>query len=383
VLDIAKYWGATGGGISTYLLEKARYVAVRPWLRQVMVIPGARDEIVTKPGSRTYRLRGPRVPAQPPYRFLFATTALRRIVEHERPELIEVGSPILVPWLARLANRRLAAPMIWHCHDHFPGLADPNPEAGTRWRRLVAAGLRHYVRMLGSRFPAVICGSDYAVAELTRLGVARPTRVPLGVDLEVFHPRRRAWATETRRGLGLPDERLALYAGRFASEKRLDVVLDAWPEIERRARIRLVLLGTGPVEERLRAHRYGPRVIWLPGRHHRASLADLLAAVDIYVAPGPVETGGRSILEALGSGTPVLSVDEGAGRELVAGARAGERYRDGDPGHAADAAIWLAKQNLTALGRRGRSHVERYHGWDTVFDQLFAAYHRVRTEAAG
>lgn len=376
VLDVTKYFGTTSGGIKTYLLEKARFVAVRPELRQIMVVPGPADRVDTRNGSRIYALRGPRIPANPPYRFLLATRSFRRIVEHERPDVIEVGSPFLVPWLSRLANRRHEAPMVWYYHTNVPRLV--GPEFGlARTRGLATAALERYVRFLGRRFPVVICASDYAAAELHGCGVERVVRVPLGVDTITFHPRRREWASETRAVHGLPDGPLAIYAGRFAAEKRLDVVLDAWAEVERRSRMRLALVGAGPDEARLRAHPYAARVTWLPYQRERDRLADLLAAADVAVAPGPSETFGLAVLESLASGTPVLSVDAGGAGELAFRSRAGERYRDGDVGHLAQAAVWLARQNLPFLGERARRYAEAEHSWDAVFAALFEVYRGV------
>ena len=73
VLDITEFFGETTGGVRTYLLQKARYVQRRPELRQAIVVPGARDEILEASGVRCYRLHGPSVPTQKPYRFMLAT----------------------------------------------------------------------------------------------------------------------------------------------------------------------------------------------------------------------------------------------------------------------------------------------------------------------
>lgn len=374
VLDITKYFGTTSGGIKTYLLEKARFVATRPQFRQVTVIPGPADAIVTGDGARTYRLRGPRIPAYPPYRFLLATRSLQRIVEHERPDIIEIGSPFFVPWLTRLANRRLRAPMVWYYHSHLPRLVAPDPARAGQLARLASTTLEHYVRLLGSGFPVVICGSRFSVDVVRAMGVPRVVRVPLGVELEQFHPARRAQAARTRRLHRLPEGPLALFVGRFASEKRLDVVLDAWPEVHRRTGLRLALLGDGPIARRLRDHRYADRVGWLPWEQDRDRLADLLAAADVYVAPGPAETFGLSVLEAMASGTPVLSVDAGAAGELVADSGGGTRYADGSPEALVTAAVSLTTGDLAAAGHRARAHAERCHAWETVLTASFDLY---------
>src|SRR5262247_1797659 len=85
VLDVTKWFGETSGGVRTYLVEKGAFVAARTEYRQILVTPGPDDAIVDRPGVRWYRLRGPRIPSQPQYRFLLATNSLRRIIEHERP----------------------------------------------------------------------------------------------------------------------------------------------------------------------------------------------------------------------------------------------------------------------------------------------------------
>ena len=69
VLDVTKYYGDTTGGVRTYLNEKSAYVAARPSLRHVLVVPGAVDAMEDGAGTRTYRLAGPPIPTQPPYRF--------------------------------------------------------------------------------------------------------------------------------------------------------------------------------------------------------------------------------------------------------------------------------------------------------------------------
>jgi hypothetical protein len=56
VLDVTKYYGDTTGGVRTYLNEKSAYIAARPSLRHVLVVPGAVDGVEDGPGTRTYRL---------------------------------------------------------------------------------------------------------------------------------------------------------------------------------------------------------------------------------------------------------------------------------------------------------------------------------------
>src|SRR5438552_6958134 len=191
VLDITEFFGETTGGVRTYLLQKAEYVQRRPELRQAIVVPGARDEILEASGVRCYRLHGPSVPTQKPYRFMLATRSTSRIVAHERPDLIEVGSTWFAPWLVHLATRRVDVPAVWFYHSNFPRVIAPWPERASRARRGAVEFAWSYVRRLGRMVRATLAPSAFVVGELERAGVERVVRISLGVDLELFHPDRR------------------------------------------------------------------------------------------------------------------------------------------------------------------------------------------------
>jgi alpha-1,6-mannosyltransferase len=374
VLDISEFFGETTGGVRTYLLQKARYVESRPDLRQVLVVPGARDSIHETSGVRCYRLHGPSVPTQKPYRFMLATRSTSRIVAHEQPSLIEVGSAWCAPWLVHLATRSLKVPAVWFYHSNFPRVIAPWLADAGPIRRKASQFAWAYVRRLSRLVEATLAPSDFVANELEREGVERIQRVTLGVDLERFHPRRRVYAAETRRWLGLPEGPLALYVGRIAREKELDLLLAAWPEVERRTGGRLVLIGEGPSRRRLQRRAGSERFFWLPFEGDRERLADLLAAVDLYVAPCSLETFGLSALEALASGTPILSADRGGVAETVGRSGAGSLFRSGDAATLAETASRLLTEDLSDLGRRGRAYVEAHHGWEMVFDRLFGIY---------
>jgi glycosyltransferase involved in cell wall biosynthesis len=244
-------------------------------------------------------------------------------------------------------------------------------------RRAAAEFAWRYVRRLGRMVRATLAPSAFVAGELERAGVERVVRISLGVDLELFHPNRRQAAAATRRRAGLPEGPLAIFVGRFAVEKEIEVLLSAWPEVERRTGARLALLGDGPARARLQRRRGSDRVYWLPYERDRDRLADLLAAADLYVAPCSIETFGLSALEALASGTPVLSADRGGVAESVAASGGGAVFRSGDPGSLAEVAVQLLGGDLPTLGARGRLHAERHHGWDAVLDGLFEVYAKI------
>ncbi|MGK2934165.1 MAG: glycosyltransferase [Gemmatimonadaceae bacterium] len=378
-LDTTEFFGDTTGGVRTYLLQKARYVESSRALRQVIVIPGPEDRIANSRAVRCYRLQGRPVPTQAPYRFMSSRRSNGRIIAHERPDVIEVGSPGLAPWLTRPFAKRLGIPMVCFFHSDFPNIIAPR-RLQTRWWNAARSVALSYLKLLDQLFAVTMVASDYSASALARAGVDNTVRVPLGVDLELFDPRRREYVRETRVRAGLPAGPLAGYTGRFAREKDLDVLVDAWTIVERETDASLVLIGDGPLRAELQARARSKRIHWLPFERDRNLLADLVASLDFYVAPGPAETFGLAGLEALACGVPVLSCDSGGVGELVTRSGAGKLFEAGVPASLANGVRAMLTEDLVKLGLQGRAYAEREHSWTVAFDRIFAVYLRVIAE---
>jgi alpha-1,6-mannosyltransferase len=310
---------------------------------------------------------------------MFAVRTLRNIIAHEWPHIIEVGSPFLTPWLMRHVGRQFDIPVVAFYHTSLPRLVSDVGDGPPHWhRRLLRSVLSGYLGRLHGPLPLTIASSRFAMEDLLRAGVPRVAQVPLGVELDRFCPRSDSDRRAERERRGLPtDAPLAAFVGRFASEKALHVVLDGWSTVHARTGAVLALVGAGPIESQLRAHPAARGVRFLPFERDRSALAALLASLDIYVAPGPVETFGLSALEALASGTPVLSVDQGGVAELVQASEAGLRYPRGDAGACAEQAIALLHMDRAQLGAAARRYTEEMHSWTRVFDRLFEHYAQV------
>lgn len=374
VLDVTEWYGETSGGIRTYLDEKAAYVSRHDALRHIVVVPGERDAIEEAPGVRRYRLQGPRIPRHRPYRFMLATRSLSAIVQHERPDIIEVGSPFLVPWIIAPTSRRMQVPMVCFHHTNVTGLIDRTLGSSARMGGVARRATRAYLRRLNELAAVTVVASRSAREELESAGVERLVDIPLGVDTARFTPQLRAQTSAVRARWGLPHGPLAGFLGRLASEKAVSLVLDGWPSVEEATGARLVLIGTGPEEARLRAHPYASRVAFLPFQSDRVEVARLLAALDVVVAPSPVETFGLAALEALACGTPVLSANRGGVAELVRASGAGLCFEANRADAMANAAIELLRVDSSELGARGRAFAEAHHAWPIVLDRLFTVY---------
>ena len=379
VLDTTEWFAPTSGGIRTYLLEKQRYVAARQELRHALVVPAAHDAIVERDGARWYECAGPRVPQNDPYRLLTSVRRMRRVLAHEQPDVIELGSPALVPWVLFRALRGRDIPIVNFFHSHFPELAAGSARPVPWHRRQLHDATWWYARRLDARCSATIAASAFVADDLERAGIRNVVRIPLGVDLAHFTPARRANAAATRAEWKLPaDGPLVTFVGRFAHEKELDVLMDAWPAIERQTGATLVMAGDGPERVALQQRNTGRQVHWLPFIADRARLADLQAASRIYMATSPHETFGLAPLEAMACGTPVLAADGGGVREHVLSSGAGALFAPGNAHDLTEQAVALLRADLDAHGQRAHEFACREHSWESVFDRVFALYEQVR-----
>ena len=372
LLDVTEFYSPQGGGVRTYLAEKARWLAPRHEIQHVIVVPSNKTALAQWERSRVYLVRGPAVPASPGYHFLVAARTLGEIVAREQPDVIEVGSPYFAPWLARRAARGTRARLVAFVHE--------NP----RLYAVRGAGLvTRYLRAAHRGFDLAVAASE---DNLAGLGVPRTAVVPLGVDTALFQPARRdpVWKKEIGAAPGQP---VALYVGRLSAEKGLDVVLEALPDLHAATNARLVLIGEGHLRRRLeRAARDQPAQLRvLPFEGDRARLARAYASADLFVAPCPYETFGLAALEAMASGLPVVGVGAAGIGRLLARADWGRTYRVGDAGDCARAMRELLRLDLPAGGRRARALVMERYGWDRTFSELLALYEglvsRDRTES--
>ena len=375
VLDTTEWFAPTSGGIRTYLLQKELYVAERPWLRHALVVPWADDGIVERDGARWYEFKGPRVPRNDPYRLLTSVERMRRVIAHESPDVIEIGSPAIVPWVVFRALRGRDVPVVNFFHSHFPALIGGSKRPRPAWRETATDLAWSYARRMDRHVTATIAASRFVADDLERAGIPNVVRIPLGVDLEHFSPDRRAHAAATRAEWKLPaDGPLVTFIGRFAHEKELDVLMDAWPAIQKRTGASLVMAGDGPERAALHARNKGAQVFWLPFIADRTRLADLQAASSVYMATSPHETFGLSPLEAMACGTPVLAADGGGVREHVLSSGAGRIFVPGDAVDLAKQAVGLLEDDLAGHGARARAFAAREHSWESVFDRVFALY---------
>ena len=162
-----------------------------------------------------------------------------------------------------------------------------------------------------------------------------------------------------------------LYVSRLEPDKRVDLLLDAFALVlKRRPKARLVVIGKGTDDDRLRAHAGAlgieDGVRFVGPAYEENALAGWFLAADVF--PYPVAIG-LSILHAFGYGLPVVTSDDIHSHnpeiDALRDGRNGLLYRDGDTADFADCIERiLADEALrTTLSKGARATVEGPDGF--------------------
>jgi alpha-1,6-mannosyltransferase len=304
------------------------------------------------------------LPGSGGYRLPIRRRALARALQGLQPNLIEVGDPYRLSWAALDAAHALHIPAVAFCHSNLELLA-----ASLVGKRLAGAAARAasgYLRRVYRNFDLVLAPSEAMRLRLLDSGIDRVVCQPLGVDTQLFHPGRSS--AQWRNQLGMPPAtRLLVYAGRFAPEKRLDVLVEAVRQLG--APYVLLAIGAGPTPPS------GERVIVHRHESDPMLLARALASADVLVHAGDQETFGLAALEAMACGTPVVARAAEGLAELVDDS-VGAAVHDDRPQSYALAISGVFQNDRTGPSRRARERAEAYD-WMQMLPLLLMRYRQL------
>ncbi|MDO4263224.1 MAG: glycosyltransferase [Deinococcus sp.] len=255
---------------------------------------------------------------------------------------------------SRVGGRR--APVVYTAHTQYDQYLHYSPVPP----RLAAPAMRRHVVEFAAQVDAVLAPGRAMQEMLRRYGYGGEVQLfPNPVDLSAFTaPDGSALdgaLFRARYGLD-PHAPLAMYLGRLAPEKNLDLLLAAFGLArQRRPELQLALVGDGPSAADL-AHRLPPGVVMTGGLpYEQVPLA--LAAADTFMTASTSEVLPMSMIEALAARAPLVAARSPAALDLV---------HEGFNGHVTEPhAPALAQGLLAALDPQALPAL-RQGAWETA-----------------
>jgi alpha-1,6-mannosyltransferase len=365
IVQLANAYSPTSGGLRT-AIDRLGHGYAEAGHERILVVPDRDWQVKHTSAGMTVTV--PSTAVGNGYRVILRTSAVERLLEQLRPDIIEVSDKYTLTAVADWAARRGVGAVLFS-HERLDAIA-PAKMPMTCGSPPGRAAIRAWNQRVATRFDAVVVTSKFAEHEFTGLKNVRTLRrIPLGVDLELFHPQESA----EHQGIHLA------YAGRLSQEKNVGLAIAAVRELTRTGHdVRLDIYGTGTAHAELRRAAKGLSVDFHGHVADRPLLATRLAAADVVLAPCLVETFGLSVLEALACGTPVVAASGGASGELLGGAAGAV---------AAPTASGMAEGVLDVLSRpeperraAARSQAER-HPWSRSVEEMLDVHEYVAASA--
>jgi glycosyltransferase involved in cell wall biosynthesis len=204
-----------------------------------------------------------------------------------------------------------------------------------------------------------------------------------GVDTKMFVPTENE-NVEIRERFGADvDTNLLLAVGRLAARKGYGSLIDAFSRVyEELPNSKLVIVGRGHLKSRLlrKAKKLGIlHAVQIESSMDFSDLAALYRNADLVVYPSYYEGQGLIPLEAMASGTPVVTVDHGPLPEMV-DETVGSLFKMGNISSMADSIIAELSNHTTLKekGMKGRARVEERFTFEHDADHFISIYMRVQ-----
>ena len=312
IVHVANFYGPSSGGIKTTLHELGRGY-LKYGHEFIYIVPGPRYIKEQTPFGLKITLPSFTLPASGGYQIIRSNKQLLNLLEFLNPDRIEVSDRFTLLKVGRWAKQHKVASLVFS-HETLNGLVK-------KYAPFVPISFRNkfvnwHNRKLAASFDTVIATTEFAAAEFVRIKTTNLRKVALGVDLAGFKPENRD--NKLRKELLKGAEYLLVHCGRMSPEKEPARSVQAVRELVKAGvNVRLIIVGGGPLWNKIRKQSLGLPIEMLGYVASREKVAGYLAAADIAIAPGPLETFCLSALESLASGTPVVASKSSAVGEIL------------------------------------------------------------------
>lgn len=376
-LDINTFYAEKAGGIKTYHRAKLGYFLRHPEHTYTLIAPGPKFNISELADNvRVIHIYGPRLSRDDGgYRLLLDLPSVYRLLKNLKPDVLEVGDPWLSGLFSLLMRKSGAFNGLlasFHHSDAVHAWLEPWATSGKiplphrRWlAQLSARGFYN----IQSRYDVTLVSSRFMERHLSQWGVKNVVRRGFGTDPLFFSEKKSANGEQIK----------LLYAGRLGVEKGAGLLLSQLENILEQPNVTLTVLGRGKFEREFSSFKH-PRYTFGGYVSDRAELARIYREHDIFLAPGPHETFGLGVLEALASGLVVVGPDCGGTAELLTEANLPFIFETNNAKDFTRAITDAIETSLPRYARRAREAAARYGEWDEAIGRMVQFYEHRLTE---
>lgn len=260
--------------------------------------------------------------------FRLTVPALPRVLLQLRkfkPDVIHIMDPLTMGTDGIMAAKIRKIPIIITFHTFFMDEDMLSYFKLKKRARLLQTPLWKLTSFYHNLANTVICPSLVSQRELEKHGLKKPAIVVSnGIDLTKTKKLTTKEIEVKRQIYGIKStERIAIYVGRLAPDKSLDVLLSAWKMVVQKEKdAKLILVGSGPEERKLKElvndlDLNYKVVFWGSIAREKILTEGIYCLADIFVTASKIENQSLAMLEAMAHSLPLVGVRARGTPELI------------------------------------------------------------------
>jgi len=290
---------------------------------------------------------------------------IKSIINQVNPDIIHAGPIQTCAFLAALTGFRNLVSMSWGSDI----LVDS--EKNLPYKLITTYTLNRTAYLLGD------CNAVINKAIQFGFPKERIVTFPWGIDLLKFQPGENS---ELRNQLGWNDKFIILSLRSWEKIYGVEMVVNAFYEaVQQRPDLRLLLLGTGSLKaeiEKIIVEKDLKNLVYLGGVIDQQNLPDYYHGADLYISASYSDGSSVSLMEALGSGLPVLVSDIPGNKEWIDHGYNGWLFKSGSVEDLTQSLLELYERRtkLSNIRLAARITAEDRANWQKNFQNLLRAY---------
>ncbi len=334
----------------------------------------------------TYEFPGLEFPSYPGYK-MSLPVGLRKIIKKQRFDILHSHSPFLQGWNCMMVKQVQKVPMVATYHTHlaeytghiFKGIAEE------RVKHVLNGFMWAFTRNQYNKFDLIFTPSKIMKLELEQHGVDPVIEMPNPIS-SVFLEKQNdevARKKKIRETFHIPkNSRILLYVGRISFEKRLEVLLEAYKNLESKYDdLYLVIVGDGPQlgMYKKKAASLKLKKYVFTGYVGHSYLPIVYQIGDIFISPSDTETQGLTFIEAMSQGCPVVAVRARGPADFIVHNKNGFFSKTLNPSEFEELIEQLLRNRdkLNSIRENAKKTAEHYN-YDAFREHLYHGYEQAQ-----
>ncbi len=359
LLDLTPYFHKKSGGIKSFILKKVDYLP-KYEVQHVVVIPGKERKKYMYGSTVFYEVPSFHIPFSGGYRFFSGLKEIKEIIRQEKPDIVELGGTYTIaPFFA---DKDYLLSIFYH--------SDAKKELG-----FIPSTKYMKERFFSLLIDRCISKADLVISPSEKYSQSLMEKInkvytcPLGVDTKIFNPSKRD-ESSFRKKFNIQEETILLYVGRLTVEKRIDILMSAIEQLDKKL-YHLLIVGSGPLKLYVKAKsKILKNVTFIDYVTSQEELSYIYSNCHMFVSASKYETFGLAFLEAQSSGLPVVAFDLNLETQLLKDFLAKDFTVE-----ALAHAISIAREKLNPTIREYlHTKVRSLFSWESSFDTYMSIY---------